>query len=192
VPIPEFEQIKELLEVKPGDYFVLGSKTKILNPESIDPLYEKVKNGIEILPYLNKKKGIIRAKGEMSEFRKTQPPQPRHWGQEYLGGISRGDIIEGEFFATGFTYQAFPVKKYIIVEANEENRATYLFNKAKFDYLRTMSREKLIYEKPEGYIGRILHAGSQNNWKKALKHYLKKSNSPSKQKVSTYSFVVKK
>ena len=192
VTIPDFGLIKDLLEVKQGDYIALGLKTKIIGAENIDPLYEKVKNGVEILPYLNKKKGIIRAKGERNELRKTQPPQPRHWGQEHLGNLATGDIIEGEFFATGFTYQAFPVKKYVIVEANEENRATYIFNHKTFDSLRLMPREKLIYEKPEGYVGRILHAGSQDRWKKSLKCYLKNDIPANKQKAYVYSFVVKK
>jgi hypothetical protein len=190
----DFDFIKNLLEIKEGDYISLESRTKIMESEGLHALFEKVRNGVEIFPYANehnKGKGI-KIKGERSG--KTPLPKPRHWGQEYLGNLTTGDIIEGEFFATGFTYQVFPVNQRMVIEANEENRATYILESEKFDSLRLVSRGKMISEKPEGYVGRVLHKGSRQKWKETLNDYLKRDYLPQtpKKKLYKYSFVVAK
>ncbi len=132
--------------------------------------FRQVREGIEILPDSSNPKGIKHyGKG------KSVPREIvfRTWGQNYLNELGPDSVVEGELLGSGGSYKAFYFDDQVVVEFDQEERATFVFDKSYFDSLRHWSRQEVRDSKPKGFNGRICHQEcDQDTWQIRVLEYL--------------------
>jgi hypothetical protein len=162
-----------LLEVSAGD--LITNEGVALTGKSYEVssgIFEHVRNGVKIFPNSDIQSGykILLPRDRQNG---SGGLQPRHWGQEFLQGMNPDRITQGELFGSGLSYLAYHLGGRVIAEANLEAHGTYVFaNEAAFERLRTMPRDRLISERPDGFLGRIVHNGEPHKWEEGVKDYL--------------------
>jgi hypothetical protein len=79
---------------------------------------------------------------------------------------------DGNLLGSGGYYIAYYFGDRVVVEFNEENRATYFFDKDYFDKLRVWHRSLILGTQPEGFHGRTIHKGDEDVWKSKVEEYI--------------------
>ena len=138
-------------------------------------IFGKVERGVEIFPAANRRGYRIPIE---EPIKPREEAQKRHWGQVFLSSLRPLEIIEGQLLGSGVAYRAyvFPENK-VVVECDEEARATYLIRREQFESLRHWPRSRLLAEQPEGFEGRIIHPGETDGdrsaWQSCVEAYVK-------------------
>jgi hypothetical protein len=135
-------------------------------------IFQKIMAGKEILPRPDGYRPYTVLKGKDDESKKTKIVY-RHWGQTFLSGLSPDYVTQGRLLGSGGSYLAFHFGDKVIVEFDQEDRATYCFSNEYFSTLRAWYRMALIKECPDGYEGRIYHHQGRDVWKRAVTECLK-------------------
>jgi hypothetical protein len=164
-----------LLEVSSGDY-ITGEGIGLTGraQEVSHAIFEHVRNGVEIFPNSDIQSGykILLPRDRQNG---SGGLQPRHWGQEFLQGMNPDRITQGELFGSRLSYLAYHLNGRVVAEANLELHGTYVFESEEaFERLRAVPRERLLSERPDGFLGRIVHNGEPDRWKEDVRRYLDK------------------
>ncbi|MBW2978363.1 hypothetical protein KY331_05960 [Candidatus Woesearchaeota archaeon] len=135
-------------------------------------IFLQVMNGKEILPAPQQAEGYIvktekRKKNDLAD-------RYRHWGQIFLGQLEPDEVVDGQILGSGGSYKAFVFRKKTVVEFDQEDHATYLFDTDFFNSLRHWNRQRILDQNPAGFQGRIIHEGSRSVWKTSVTDYLNK------------------
>ncbi len=159
--------------LKSGDYCNLsGHKITGRNLEIAQDLFNRVISGVKIFPFENVKGYIER--NVPVEMAHSSDRQSRSYGQEFLRELSPDRVVEGELFVPGISYRAYFFGGKVVLESNLSGDATYLLDAKHFDALRERSRLELLTEKPEGFLGRVLHLdGAEAHWKIRVENFVK-------------------
>ncbi|MDO8661350.1 MAG: hypothetical protein Q7K43_05665 [Candidatus Woesearchaeota archaeon] len=133
-------------------------------------LFNRVERGIEVFP---RSEELCTDDREVLGSGNPNIIDYRHWGQEYIHSLGPDGEFEGEVLGSGGAYKLFVFsrKGLVLVEFDQIDRATYVFNTNYADELRIRNRRSIIEEKPEGFIRRIIH-DNQVSWKQKLSSIL--------------------
>ena len=132
--------------------------------------FEQIMTGVEILPSEDSPDGyrvIQRRDG------RENPDQPRHWGQVHLVQLRPDNIVTGELLGSGGSYKAYVFGDKTVVEFDQENRATYLFDTGYFENLRVWKRSRILSDSPPGFEGRIIHSANKDLWREQVSDFLR-------------------
>jgi hypothetical protein len=166
------EYLKNLIdyqELPEGSFFDYnGVALSEGNQEEARKIFSHVLVGDTVLPRSKEKRGYH---VQVKNSGKGQDLEARTWGQEYLKEYEPERTIKGELLGSNSSYLAFTFGNLTVAEFDQEDRATYLFDTRQFDDLRQMNRAKLLREKPEGFLGRVIH---DRNWKDNIREALAK------------------
>ncbi len=161
----------EVLAAENGDY-ITGSGLCLTGHarEQAERIFNHVRNGVQILPS-SEPSGykIINSKGNSGS---NQDKKIRTWGQIHLLEHGPNEEIPGQIFGSGEYFIAYHFGDRVVAEANIEAQGTYVFTAESFDTLRRLNRETLLKERPDGFLGRIIHNGNREKWKARVEDYL--------------------
>jgi len=130
-------------------------------------IFEHVFTGKEILPAPETPAGYVIRQRKVRD----DETKPRHWGQLHLAQKKPERVVLGKLLGSGTSYKAYVFGEKTIVEADEEERATYVFDTSHFENLRTWQRSRLLEAQPAGFTGRIFH-DNKDAWKQEIEHVL--------------------
>lgn len=160
------------LSFKEGNFITYNGMPLIKGNETYAAeLFQKIFQGIEILPRPEEPKGYYE-KAQQSEGTESEIVY-RHWGQIFLSMLSPDEVKQGEVLGSGGSYKSFKFGEKVVVEFDQADRATYLFDTASFDKLRTRNRSELLNENPSGFYGRVIHHENRDLWKDGISKFLK-------------------
>jgi hypothetical protein len=149
---------------------------------TIDDLFVKVVRGIEIFPapelpmgYRERKSYRLNDKEEIAF---------RIWSQEILSSMNPDKVGQGKLIGSGGSYKAFCFGDKVLVEFDQEDRATYVLSKDYFDVLRVKPRLEIIREKPKGFIKRIVHTLDRKKWIKQIKEIIENKKEKKEEKAA--------
>lgn len=141
------------------------------NEEIVANIFEQVLTGKKILPRPKTPTGYAVKTEQRHSDRKTEI-KFRHWGQIYVAQSGPDKITEGQLLGSGGSYKAYTFGNNTVVEFDQPNRATYLFDSDYFNKLRIWYRSDLLTRKPEGFEGRIIHHDNRDAWKASIDDFL--------------------
>jgi hypothetical protein len=155
--------------ITPTGYRLFGAQER-----KAKEIFWRARNGLEILPapdeplgYIQRRPRGVRDNGEPTAFDSRE--------QKYLRRQRPERIEPGELLGSGGSYLAFYFGNKVFVEADQDDRATYIFTKNGFEKLHNLPRQQLIMEKPKGFIGRIFHyEDDRARWREEMRKYLPK------------------
>lgn len=162
----------DLLKVENGDFTT--NKGYVLNAQQEEiaaRVFDHVRTGKEILP-APEVPGGYRIKRQVKDGGVVHNIQYRHWGQQHLAQLNPNGVLEGQLLGGGGSYKAFRFGNKTVVEFDQDERATYLFDTEYFDGLRLWERSRVLTEQPEGFNGRVIHRGDRDNWKKQINDFI--------------------
>ncbi|MBT4804561.1 hypothetical protein HON71_00130 [Candidatus Woesearchaeota archaeon] len=165
------DDAKERVSFNEGD-LITYSGIPIVGDNAIyaSEIFQKVFTGIKILPRPEEPQGY---QEKVENGKNEAEIVYRHWGQIYLSKLGPEDVNQGEILGSGGSYKAFLFfRNKLVVEFDQEDRATYLFDPESFNELRMANRSKLISENPEGFYGRVIHHENRELWKEQVEDFL--------------------
>jgi hypothetical protein len=146
-----------------------------------DQVFSIVRNGIEMFPEENEK-GYRVHNPPSGNGREHSPLVSRHWGQSHLADQSPDEITQGQLWGSGHSYKAYRFGGVVIVESDRTNDATYVLTAPHFASLRAASRSQLLRTEPEGFLGRVIHTGSEDDsrtaWTEEIAKYIQQHRDP--------------
>lgn len=167
-----------VIPLKAGDFITIdGFKIYDDAKRVAEAIFKKVEEGIEMLPEGDEKQGY-RIRERKARTAQGEVETARTWGQDFIASLSPIDRKQGELMGSGGSYIAFFFGNgRVIMEFDQKDRATYLVTREQYDILRHWSREKMLRQRPEGFLGRIIHIGEteeeKNIWADALREYIR-------------------
>ncbi len=158
------------LSFKEGDLITYSGIPIVGNNEIYaSEIFQKVFTGIKILPKPEEPQGY---QEQLKSGKTEQEIVYRHWGQIYLSSLNPENVNQGEILGSGGSYKSFQFGDRLVVEFDQEDRATYLFDPESFDELRMRNRSEIISENPKGFYGRVIHHENQKLWKKQISNFI--------------------
>jgi len=175
-----------LVEEVPAQTLLIPSQLQLLKDgnlydSSLRPLYGyaeeiaagvflQVINGKLILPAPDKPEGYV-VRGDTKPIIDTEP-QYRHWGQVHLAKLNPERVTDGKLLGSGGSYKAFVYGGKTVVEFDQPDHATYLFDTSDFEILSVWNRSKILETNPNGFRGRILHHEDRGKWRTLVERFI--------------------
>lgn len=137
--------------------------------EIASDIYQQVLTGENILPAPEEPGSYKLASSNGSSKKSPDDARFRKWSQRFLEDLNPEKIIRGKILGSGGSYGAFVFNKCVVVEFDQEDRATYIFDLDYFESLKVFERSKILIESPKGFKGRIIHhREGKEAWKKKV------------------------
>ena len=174
--------MRDIFQLNSGDFFYYGFTTMASkgiikfegeNKRMLTEIFHAIETGEDIIP--NPEINLhtaIRNYHSRSTRRDAEVQPERTWGQEFLYSLNPVRVEPCAIWGDGNSYRLFYIGDRIIAEADGEGRATYAFRNDSFDRLHHQHKSELLGNRPDGFLGRIVHSKSHDIWKDKVRGLL--------------------